>query len=48
MVGGWVTWLLILFGIIVAVVGVIAYMRMVSTSSSDRPISKPQSKEKGE
>ncbi|WP_154666039.1 hypothetical protein [Paenibacillus pinihumi] len=48
MVGGWITWLLIIFGIIVAVVGVVAYMRMVSNTSSDRPLSKSQSKDKGE
>ncbi|XEC94105.1 hypothetical protein AB6A23_22650 [Paenibacillus tarimensis] len=37
MIEGWVTWLLIAFGILVAVVGVIAYLRLVSAASSDRP-----------
>ncbi|GGG16222.1 hypothetical protein [Paenibacillus abyssi] len=34
---GWVTWLLIAFGILVAIGGVIAYFRVVSSASSDHP-----------
>jgi len=40
MVDGWVTGLLVAFGILVAVVGVFAYFRMISATSSDRPSSK--------
>lgn len=48
MAGAWVTWALVIFGVLVAIVGVVAYIRTVSTATSDRPLPKPRAKEKRE
>ncbi|MFS0725958.1 hypothetical protein [Paenibacillus sp. 1P07SE] len=39
MVEGWITWLLVAFGIVVAVAGVYAYFRLISATSVDRQAS---------
>ncbi|WP_270165404.1 hypothetical protein [Paenibacillus sp. SYP-B4298] len=48
MAGDWITWALVVFGVLVAIVGVIAYIRMVSPTSSERPFPKSPGKEKRE
>ena|GEM_PF-3563723 len=42
MVDGWMTWLLVAFGIIVAVAGVYAYFRLISATSADEQTSKEE------
>ena len=39
MVEGWITWLLVAFGIIVAIAGVYAYFRLISATSVDQQTS---------
>lgn len=46
MIEGWITWLLVAFGIVVAVAGVYAYFRLISATSVDQQTS--NKKEQGQ